>query len=249
MGRLFSGAATDKIQTTGTYTWPALNTFAAWVYRTGAGGGNLGVVCHKANAATRVFNDATTLRFLADWSGTDGEWSCPIHANDAWTHLAVTYDSGATTNDPLIYINGASQTVTEASAPTTAYNTAASALTIGNNGASNNRNYGGRLCEVAHYNVILSAAEILALASKVRPIRVRREALLRYLPVFGFHSAEPDYTTAADSGVLTGTALAEHAPVGPLWGKKSFSFPSAVAAAAGGGGGKPLMSLGLGLGM
>lgn len=36
---------------------------------------------------------------------------------DAWTHVCVSYNSGSTTNDPLVYVNGELQNITKLQAP------------------------------------------------------------------------------------------------------------------------------------
>ena len=51
-----------------------------------------------------------------DWS-TDGSWISADITAAARHHIVVTYDRGATTNDPVIYVDGTSVTVTENVAP------------------------------------------------------------------------------------------------------------------------------------
>lgn len=227
MSRLFSGAATDKITASSTYTFPTTSTIGAWVYRTGAGGGNLGVVWQRLSTNTRVFNDATNYYFVADWSSADGEWFVTLPSNDAWHHLCLTYDAGSTSNDPVIYIDGASASVTENSGPGGSFSSSSFTLVLGNNGNSNNRNFGGRIAEFVHYNVILGAAEVRALMLR-GPNHVRPAARVAYYPLIG-RSGEPDFSPTNLSGTLTGTAVDIHPPIA-----RQFSWSAANRSATAG---------------
>jgi len=73
----------------------------------------------------------------------------------------VAYDNSLTTNDPVIYINGVSQTVTETATPTgTSGSDASSYLVFSSAGVSGYEFY-GKLEQALIYNRILSAGEIL----------------------------------------------------------------------------------------
>ena len=48
---------------------------------------------------------------------TNGVWRSPDQTLNARHHLVVTYDRTLTTNDPVLYIDGASVTVTETDTP------------------------------------------------------------------------------------------------------------------------------------
>lgn len=60
------------------------------------------------------------IRVWQQWSGATGKWESPsltVGTLNTWYHVLVAYNSSATTNDPLIYVNGVSQTVTETTTP------------------------------------------------------------------------------------------------------------------------------------
>lgn len=57
------------------------------------------------------------LRFGVDWSTTDGQWRTDDLSLNTRLHLVVTYDRGLTTNDPVIYVDGASASITEIANP------------------------------------------------------------------------------------------------------------------------------------
>lgn len=61
------------------------------------------------------------LGFQAGWTFS-GFWRSDTSiSTDAWTHFAVTYDKSSVLNDPLIYINGDADLVTEVSSPSGTY--------------------------------------------------------------------------------------------------------------------------------
>ena len=81
-----------------------------------------------------------------------------------WTHVAVTYDSSNPANDPIIYINGVAQVVTENQAPSGSYNSdAAFSGIIGNTASATDRTFDGTIDEVRLYDYTLTAAQINAL--------------------------------------------------------------------------------------
>ena len=57
------------------------------------------------------------VRFAADYTTTDGVWHSPDVTSTARHHVAITYNRSSGTNDPVIYVDGASVTVTETATP------------------------------------------------------------------------------------------------------------------------------------
>jgi hypothetical protein len=104
------------------------------------------------------FDDGWGLALVIPWSGAPGygAWSIAKPSTGAWHNLVVTYDYGATTNDPVIYLNGVSQTVTERQAPSGSPTNDASTLRLGAN-ATPGEYHDGRFAEFAIWNRILSA--------------------------------------------------------------------------------------------
>lgn len=75
--------------------------------------------------------------------------------------------------------------------------------------------FDGRIAEVGFWNVSLTAAEHLALAKGVAPLRIRPQNLLGYWPIYGVASPEADLSGSQNNGTVVGTAPgADHAPVG-----------------------------------
>jgi hypothetical protein len=108
---------------------------------------------------------ATSMRFVQTFSGIDGVWTFDIVPGKT-QEIAITYDSGSTANDPLVYIDGISVAVTQTGIPTeTATLDAANNFIIGNNSAGE-RTFEGSLSEVRMYDEILTAGEIRKLSNR-----------------------------------------------------------------------------------
>jgi hypothetical protein len=132
-------------------------TLSAWIYPTGIGENSEGRVADKSNSnvnggggwgfATYTNNVMT---FRKGFATTHGAWRTPdgsITLN-GWNHVAVTYTHGAA-NDPIIYINGVSQAITEFSTPAGAAQTdAARTMTLGNLASGTSRTFDGIIDEV-----------------------------------------------------------------------------------------------------
>lgn len=59
----------------------------------------------------------------ARWSGGNAQWATNSAYNTTgqWYRFGFSYDAGATTNDPIIYVNGAAVALTELVAPSGTY--------------------------------------------------------------------------------------------------------------------------------
>jgi hypothetical protein len=90
----------------------------------------------------------------------------------------------------------------------------------------------GSLAEVCIWDVALSAADVLMLAKGVSPLRVRPNNLVRYWPLFGRTTTEPDLIAAA-ALTQTGTmAQADHPLI--VRGRVAPGLPAAATAVANG---------------
>jgi hypothetical protein len=116
--------------------------------------------------------------WLAHFSTTDGVWKTTNNVLAAGNlyHIALTYNGSAVGNNPLIYINGVSQAVTRDAAPVGTYRSGTNTdLYLGTPIAGGNPN--GKVQDGRVYNRILTAAEILALASPGRSIEMNDNGL------------------------------------------------------------------------
>ena len=75
----------------------------------------------------------------------------------------------------------------------------------------------GQQCELTYWSGInLTTNEIAALVTGARSTRIRSASIALYVPMFGLQSPEPDLSGNAYAGTVTGTALANHAPITPF---------------------------------
>lgn len=151
-------------------------TYACWTYREGDGGFGSGRVFEKSDSSTtetllNTGNFSGAFLFRRDHSSANGEWYCSRPAGNSWHHVAVTYNSTSTSNDPLMYIDGTSQSVTEFITPSGTLETNAVKYTIGNRTtASTQIDWDGALAEFAIWSRILTPAEVKALGNGLSPL-------------------------------------------------------------------------------
>ena len=101
---------------------------------------------------------------------TDGYWytNDTIAAGSGWKHLAVSYDAKSTSNDPVIYINGVAQQITEVQTPSVTGLLSPSTKSPGDSYIGSQHNGSGdfftlrssSIDEVAIYDTNLSSDEI-----------------------------------------------------------------------------------------
>lgn len=153
------GASTDKI-TSALTTYTTQRTYAVWFNNVDS---NLLFAKYTAALTEQINFGAGPIYYQRVWTGGTAAWSAPSPGS-GWHHLAITYDSSSTSNAPLIYIDGVSQTVTLQTAASGTLVNNSDPYTLGNNGAGTG-NWDGMLSEFAIWNRILSAAEILDMAT------------------------------------------------------------------------------------
>ncbi len=151
-------------------------TVSAWIFRETAGDSVAprcidfpGYLWFTLSDGGGTNND--NIGFQSLRSGDMGDWRSPndsILPDNAWHHIAVTYDGTATTNDPKIYIDGVSVTVTQLGGdPSGAQTSNAGTAYIGNN-AGGTRSHDGQFTEIAIWSSVLSQTEISLLANSGR---------------------------------------------------------------------------------
>jgi hypothetical protein len=152
-------------------------TFLVWFTPVhSANGSTLTVLVQQAGPGTNenifiTYNANSTpgrVLFGSSWSTSFGQWrpTSALTTDGVPNHIAVTYDAGLTTNDPVIYLNGSSVAITEAATPAGTWRSGTnSEFYIGTFLASTPSCTVHSLC---YYNRILSASEIAdAYASKL----------------------------------------------------------------------------------
>lgn len=207
-GTTLGAATTDNIVTTLT-SHATLRSFAFWANRNAAGGSSLGRVFDKRTAGAQVelvFNNegSTRYEYNRQWTG-NGQWSWARPATSTWTHTVVTYDAGATTNNPIVYVNGSLVTVTTVAAPTGTLTTNTDAYVLGNRSNDNARNWDGSLAWFGVWDVILDAVDAAALGVGVSPLLIQPASLVCFEPM-----VRDNINTHLAASAITGTAVQPH---------------------------------------
>ncbi|MDP2704970.1 MAG: LamG domain-containing protein [bacterium] len=144
-------------------------TVMAWIAPDDLGDSSAGNIVNKYGCGAdgwRLALDTTSrFAFSYQWTGGVGRWrttSDVLSFGATFQHVAVTYNSGSSSNNPSLYYNGASVAVSETNTPASSPdNDSANNLHIGISCGTNE--FDGRIDEIRVYNRILSAAEIKAI--------------------------------------------------------------------------------------
>jgi len=147
------------------------------------------------------------------FSTTVGVWTITAPSSSVWHHLAVTYDGASTSNVPLIYVDGVSQSVTTATTPVGTISIPTQSFNIGNRNGLD-RAFNGRIAEFAVWNgQLLSPNEITALWRGASPLQIRSAFLLLYAPLYGNTTNEMDWSPNHLQLTVAGPKRGNHAPV------------------------------------
>lgn len=231
MARLFTAASSEFLEIDSAPVTAAPLTMACWARSTtiAAGNATLVFVGDKDSNSNyfMLYRNAGNPRVEArdiSLTGT-GTHQSNFTAN-TWNHFAGLFVSTVSRRP---YLNGVA-----ASAPNTTSVTPAGSdrISVGRQGRLSAVNYwDGNICEVGVWNVVLTDAEIAALAAGVSPARIRPGSLVFYAPVWGADSPEADLSSGARDLTVTGTTASAHGPVQPwILPPPRFSHTAAVAA-------------------
>lgn len=147
----------------GLSTHYAQTTFSTWVKADAGYGETYPRLVDKREAGAEVINLCFTaasnrIDFTRAFSGDNGSWKTPDDSTStgSWYYIVLTYDDSSDTNNPLIYINKTSQSITEAVPPTGTASTNADDYIIGNRGNAE-RTLDGIMDETRISNTIRSS--------------------------------------------------------------------------------------------
>lgn len=137
-------------------------SFAAWVWYGGAGGGNVGRIFDKVARRAYISPAISCIVFAHNFSVGTGAWNTQANTLtlNNYHHVAITYDNGATANDPAIYIDGVLKTLTITRPIGTASADNANDLCLGNRASTLDASLNGYLSEVTMQRGIMTAAEV-----------------------------------------------------------------------------------------
>jgi len=139
-------------------------SFCMWIYKSGDGEGNEGRIFDFGEDIFLYTTNTEILAFSVKLNNNSVEWRTDqaYLTLNSWNHVAVTYDATNTAaNNPTVYINGVSKTVTLASGTkhATFSGIATEGCFIGNR-HSEDRSFKGKIGEFQIYKDILTADEV-----------------------------------------------------------------------------------------
>lgn len=143
-------------------------TIMAWVLANGWGEIGFGRILDKASSTGAANGwswqlQTGRMRFEAGFTIVDPAWQSPDSGLSLSTtyHLAVTYNDDSSANDPQMFVNGQSVTVTENTTPAGSYQSDAPYdMRIGQFSGGTNRTFDGAIWDVRMYDRILADDEI-----------------------------------------------------------------------------------------
>lgn len=190
-------------------------SYSIWVYRIGDGANNLGRIWHKGTSGgtldTSHNNNAAggTYDYNRRYSVSNGIWTYPRPAVNEWHHIAIAHDLTADTNAPTIWLDAVQQSLTVAQvASGTVADNNTQPYCWGNRNDDGSRGWNGILAEIAVWNRLITATEVLGLANGT-PAFHYPAALISYSPLK--LASVIDMFQSANT--LTGTTEAPDPPI------------------------------------
>lgn len=202
------GAVTDNVEESVMFTPTPKVSYSFWV--------NLGTIPAGAGITNVIMDSSdtfwptTTNLFQMqanNWTLNNGNWNMANPSTGVWHHIGITYDYGSTANIPVMYLDGVSQSVTTINTPTGAFTTGSQRVTIGNNDQPASLAFNGSVFGVARWGgILLSAAQMAALAAGQPPCSIAPGNMTHYYPLDQGESPEPDLVSGT-AGVVTGSTV------------------------------------------
>lgn len=143
----------------------------------------------------------------ACWSGAVGSWSVDNPSDNTWTNDIWTYDFSSTSNDPVVYRNGSSITVTERTTPSgdPLYDNDGGDLTIGAYWGGSAEYWIGEICEMGLWTRAITAEEASILGKGYSPLFIPN-GLDLYTPLI----RQPHDIYGYFAGTVSGATVSTH---------------------------------------
>ena len=167
----------DNVQSTITGETPFASawTMTCWVKPDssgeGSGSDNGYIMALEGKSFIQIANvDGSTfkLKFVQAFSGANGSWSTDnfVLSTGSWQMVTVVYNGSSVNNNPIIYVNGISRSITETATPSGSVETSTT-FNVGNNQNTGVRTFDGGIDDVALFSRALTQSEISLLADTV----------------------------------------------------------------------------------
>ena len=193
-------------------------TMVAWINPNTVGEGSFGRVYDKGDSSNGTYcyllNASGSYRvyFRAGHSTAEGAWyTSTTYSLNAWRSVWITYDDDSTANNPSIWVDGTSSSITEFQAPSGTYGSdAAINLIIGNESAGT-RTFDGEICHMQFWTRILSTDEMFEATYKPGTVT---SGLAAYWPLIGSTTSARDLSGNGNTGTITdGTESLDGPPI------------------------------------
>lgn len=153
-------------------------TIEALVFPTGENAANDSRFIHKGDNTAKYFccslANTNRFEFAAGWQTTEGDWDTPAITLNQWYHLVWTYGFTNTSEIPICYLNGVSQTISTLLSPAgSAPTDTTTNLGIGNRVGGTTKGFVGNIAYVRYWNRILTQTEAKSLY--VNPWQIYRK--------------------------------------------------------------------------
>lgn len=208
-GSTLGAGTTDSVQIA-SFTMPS--QVSVWVryLKNGTGGSAFGRLFEKPGPSTKEITLAistTTKMFIErDFSGANGVWEFDDpQANTVglWADVFFTYDDSSTSNDPLVWVNGRSVTVTRSTAPTGTPVNTSGACYVGNR-TDSTRVWDGIISKFAMWSTTGGYPEAKSLLAGVDPRNIKPNTLIDFVDLSVPLVISQKYRTAP---TVTGTKI------------------------------------------
>ena len=146
---------------------------SAWIFPYDIGENDYGRIANKSSGTggedgwglmlKNESGSTSNIQFSRGHSTTDGKWQWDDEyiKYGTWNHVVVTYNQASASNNPTLYLNGESITISETSAPAGSPETDADqVLTIGNLSGSTIRTFAGCITEVSLWSTQLNQTQV-----------------------------------------------------------------------------------------
>ncbi len=168
------------------------------------------------NSFPRIFNvdslqlwvnqSGSHLRFRAHHSVTSGQWSTPNNSIELgkWHHIALTYDATSNSKDPIIFIDGVQQTITEIYTPSGALNNTIDNFYIGNRDLED-RAWDGEIDDFIYWPELLTTGQITAIYNQQKVLKASDTSLAeswtpQWNHIIGYWKMDGNWQDSSENG-------------------------------------------------
>jgi hypothetical protein len=159
----FAGSTSTNRISVSALTASAAKTWEAWLYVDSVDSTSRRWFQHGELKDQVLMDTTNTFYYQVENSGGGlAAWKTGLPSTGQWVHVVVAHDGSSTANDPVIYFDGVSQSVTEVAAPASAISTGSATLLIGNRLSDNARAMAGDIDEMRMSNAVRSSSYVTA---------------------------------------------------------------------------------------